>query len=182
MNIPALIIGGIALVFGRKFFWLFTGVMGFSAGFRVTELFQPGISPVIIAGVGILVGVTCAVIAIFLQKLAIGIAGLICGAYLTLMLLPLLRIPANHPWTWAFCLAGGILGTLLLVLFFDWALIALSALAGASLICQGLMPVLPAGLGFWIFSGLLLLGALVQGNLLMSETSPGGRRRRSALR
>lgn len=56
---------------------------------------------------------------------------------------------------------------LLVVFLFDWALIVLSSLAGASLISQALL--LPAEIAGVIFLALVIVGVVIQGFTLQQE-------------
>jgi uncharacterized membrane protein YkvI len=56
---------------------------------------------------------------------------------------------------------------LLVIFLFDWAIITLSSLAGASLITQAL--VLPSGIGGVIFLALVIVGVVIQGSTLQRE-------------
>jgi uncharacterized membrane protein YkvI len=69
--------------------------------------------------------------------------------------------------SWLVYLIGGIIGVLLVIFLFDWAIITLSSLAGASLITQALP--LPSGLGGIIFLGLVIIGVVIQGSTLQRE-------------
>jgi hypothetical protein len=55
---------------------------------------------------------------------------------------------------------GGIVGAILLLVLFDWALIVVSSLIGAHLIQSAI--VLPASGSTIVFIGLVVLGILVQ--------------------
>jgi hypothetical protein len=68
------------------------------------------------------------------------------------------------------------IGLLLVMFLFDWALIILTSLAGASLIVQSM--VADTGPGGIVFIGLFLLGVLIQGLVLMREETPAVRRYR----
>ena len=69
--------------------------------------------------------------------------------------------------SWIVYLIGGIIGALLVVFLFDWALIVLSSLAGASLISQALL--LPAGIAGVIFLALVIVGIVIQGFTLQQQ-------------
>jgi hypothetical protein len=56
---------------------------------------------------------------------------------------------------------------LLVIFLFDWALITLSSLAGASLITQALL--LPGGIGGVVFLALVIVGVVIQGSMLGRE-------------
>ncbi len=164
---------GIALLFaGRRIFWLVMGVVGFLFGFDLADRVL-GLDP---HGLGLLValfaGIVGIFVALFLQKVAIGVTGFVVGGYLTLVLLH--ADPANLATRdlLAF-LIGGIVAAVAALWLFEIALIVLSSLAGAALVEQsaGLAPAaaLPA------FVVLALLGVAVQAGI-------GPRRRRSRFR
>jgi hypothetical protein len=69
--------------------------------------------------------------------------------------------------SWLVYLIGGIIGVLLVIFLFDWALITLSSLAGASLITQAL--VLPGGIGGVLFLALVIVGVVIQGSTMQRE-------------
>lgn len=177
MDILSLITGAVALLAGRRAFWLFIGTLGFVAGFSAAEILFPTLSQAPMMAIGILAGVICGLTTIFLQRVAVGIAGLFAGAYLTLEFVRLTGF--SHPqYTWVICLAGGILGTVLLAYLFDWALIALSALVGANMCTLGLAALWPPLPKIWAFLLLLVIGLSAQINAHLSEKSPTFRKGR----
>jgi len=90
-NILIAILGVALLVAGRKVFWLFVGAAGFVTGVQLTlQLFHGPEGVAIIIGLGI--GLIFAVLAIFLQTIAIGIAGFLAGGYILLALATLLGL------------------------------------------------------------------------------------------
>jgi len=178
MNIPNLVVGSILLILGRKLFWLFVGCMGFVIGFGYAEHFlgpQPGY---IVVLVGIVMGVLGALCAIFLQSLAVGIAGFMAGGYLTLLLLDAVGFQQTQM-LWLVCLAGGVIGTVLLVFLFDYALIVLSSIIGSAQVVNSI-PIDPEIL-IWVFAGLVVFGCAVQAKIMSVEPGPDGRRRRKKI-
>jgi hypothetical protein len=165
MTIVNLLLGIALLLLGRRLFWLFVGVAGFLIGMEIAERFvvdTQGMKLLIAIGAGIL----GAVIAILLQKVAIAIAGFVIGGYLAV---ELLRASALFPKALAGIqgapfsvpyIIGGIIGAVLLFILFDWGLIVLSSLSGASLIAHNITfqshPI-P-----WLFVILVVVGILVQ--------------------
>jgi len=133
MDILNIVMGLVVLFFGRKLFWLFVGYVGFAAGFYYThQIFdmQSGSSVLLIAlGVGII----GAILAIFLQKVAITLSGFLAGGYLTTHLLQVLDVNPG-PFLLLVSIGGGIIGAILLWAVFDYALILLSSFVGASAI------------------------------------------------
>ena len=125
-------VGIVLLVFGRRLFWLFVGIAGFIAGFETAQQYL-ALQPVwIIWTIGLLCGLIGILVAIFFQRLAVGLSGFAAGSYIALYLASLTGGAALF---WVY-LAGGIIGAVLMYLLFDWALILLSSIAGASLIVQ----------------------------------------------
>jgi hypothetical protein len=158
------ILGGALLVAGRKLFWLFVAAAGFVTGFEVTTGYFQGPEAVAII-VGLVVGALFAILAIFLQTIAIGIAGFLAGGYILQTLISSFG-PTIAPWI--IYIVGGIIGVLLISFLFDWALITLSSLAGATLVVEALQ-LQSAGLVFMI---LFLAGVIIQGMAYRSEQRP----------
>ena len=165
LSLVSLILGAALLIAGRKLFWLFVGAAGFIAGLQLATQFWQG--PELLAVViGLAVGVVFALLAIFLQSVAIGVAGFLAGGYIFSVLGGMIGLNQGA-FSWIVYLIGGIVGVLLVIFLFDWALITLSSLAGASLITQVLL--LPSGLGGMIFLALVILGVVIQGFTMQRE-------------
>jgi hypothetical protein len=165
-----LLIGGLLLVLGRKLFWLFVAALGFVVALRLTSnlfVHQPGW--IALAG-ALLAGVIGALLAIFLQRLAIAVAGFLAGAYLTMAVLPVFLPHLEHS-GWLVAVIGGILGAVLLSAVFDWALIVLSSLSGASLIAQSLH--LRSAGATLVFLVAAVLGIIIQAGMKRGERPTG---------
>jgi hypothetical protein len=161
-----LILGGALLIAGRKLFWLFVGAAGFVTGVQLATRFWQG--PDILALIaGLMIGVIFALLAIFPQALVIGIAGFLIGAYVLTVPATMLGMDVTGATTWIIYITGGILGLILVSFLFDWALITLSSLAGASLITQAFFP--QGDTGVVIFFVLFIAGVLIQGSILRRE-------------
>jgi hypothetical protein len=107
----------------------------------------------------ILTGITGAVLAVFFQKIAVGLAGFAAGGYIGINLLLLLGFNLGQI-IWLPYLIGGIVGAVLLYLIFDWALIFVSSFSGASLIIQAVNFNPRLELGMYI--ALAILGIIFQ--------------------
>jgi hypothetical protein len=165
LSVISLILGAALLIVGRRLFWLFVGAAGFVAGMQLTSQFWQG--PEILAIIiGLVVGVVFALLAIFLQGVAIGVAGFLAGGYVLTVLAGMIGLNQGS-FSWLVYLIGGIIGVLLVIFLFDWALITLSSLAGASLITQAL--VLPGGIGGVLFLALVIVGVVIQGSTMQRE-------------
>ena len=162
MQLVPILVGVALLVFGRKLFWLFVGGVGFLAGVAIAaHLFseQSEASHLVIA---LACGVLGAILAILVKKIAVGLAGFIAGGILLHHLVQSFSsAQEQNPWI-AFAI-GGVLGMILIVVLFDWALIVLSSLVGSLLVVQELH--LP-DVGAAVLSIVLLVcGILVQSRL-----------------
>jgi hypothetical protein len=165
LSVVSIILGGALLIAGRKLFWLFVGAAGFVAGLQLATQFWQGPELLAII-VGLVVGVIFALLAIFLQGVAIGVAGFLAGGYVLTVLAGMIGLNQGA-FSWVIYLIGGVIGVLLVILLFDWALITLSSLAGASLITQALL--LPSGLAGVVFIALVIVGVVIQGSMMQQE-------------
>lgn len=160
-----ILLGGALLLAGRKLFWLFVGGIGFVTGLQFSANFWQG--PENLALVfGLIVGVIFALLAVFLQTIAIGIAGFFAGGYSLTTLAGMLGMDTSAIF-WIIYVIGGIIGLVVVLYLFDWAIITLSSLAGASLLLQALFP--QSGAGGVFFAVLFIIGVIVQGSVLRSE-------------
>lgn len=162
--LPALLVGAVLLLLGRKLFWLFVGAAGFFFGMEAAATALPH-QPDAALIAGLILGLICAVIAILVQKVAIGIAGFLSGGYFLMVALRAWEIqtPGSE---WIAFLIGGIIGAVLMYAVFNWALIILSSISGAHLIVQPLA--LTHEMATAAFVVLVVVGILVQGRLLSS--------------
>jgi hypothetical protein len=155
-----LLTGLVVLLFGRKLFWLFVGYVGFVTGYYYTTqvlVMQPGVLAILIAiGIGIL----GAILATFLQKAAILVSGFLAGGYVAIHLFTSLGGGTSTALFWLAQLIGGVIGALVLWLLFDYALIVLSAVVGASALITANM--FPSQLNQFLFFLFVLIGIIVQ--------------------
>ena len=122
------------LILGRRLFWLALAALGFVAGMTYARDLLPGQSEGTALLIGLAAGVIGALLAVFLQKIAIGAAGFLAGGYLVL---GLFRLIDAEPSALGF-VVGGVVGLILIYPLFDWGLIILSSLAGALILVQTL--------------------------------------------
>jgi hypothetical protein len=166
MAILSVLVGAALLFFGRKVFWLFVAGAGFVAGLGfANRVLQAPEAIGVIIGIGI--GLLAALLAVFLQRFAIGLAGFLVGGYLAWQyLVPLFHL--QHGWLpWLAFIIGGIIGLILVDVFLDWALIALSSLAGASLVTDALN--LSGGIALLAFIILIAIGVSYQARELRGD-------------
>jgi hypothetical protein len=161
-----LALGAALLVGGRRVFWLLVGSVGFLVGLQVaTRLIHRSEVLVIVSALAL--GALFAMMAVFLETIAIGLASFLGGGYALLGIASLLGVGQGTA-SVALFVFGGVLGALLTVLLFDWALITISTLAGAAMVLGSLILLQPAARGP-IYVALVILGVLIQGVGLRRE-------------
>lgn len=152
-------IGALLLLFGRKVFWIFVGAAGFVAGVAAARSLLGPQSEWLVLAVGVVAGLVGAVLAVVLERVAVGIGGFLIGGYLLATLALALGWAGGGTATVAW-LVGGVIGALVVSLLLDPALIVLSSLAGAALLTESLA--LGAAIAPWVFAAALALGLVVQ--------------------
>lgn len=170
LNVFNLLLGTFLLIAGRKLFWLFVGALGFITGLQLASRFAEGNEATAII-VALVLGVIFALIAVFLQRMAVSAAGFFAGGFVLTALAERLGMLDGGLLFWGLYIVGGILGVILVMLLFDWALITLSSLAGASLILQSFEFQNTAG-GI-VFFLLVVTGVVIQGLILRREARKG---------
>lgn len=159
------ILGSGLLLAGRRLFWLLLGAIGFAVGVETARRLIHGTDLVTLAA-AIGLGILFALLAVFIESIAIGLAGFLGGGYVLFALAGILGLQGRVADITAFVI-GGIIGVALVILLFDWALISISSLAGAAMVVSGL------GIGpnirGAVYLALLLLGVLVQGFTLRQQ-------------
>ncbi len=161
------VIGLLLLLLGRSLFWLFVAAAGFVIGAEITPLILPHQSELFTILVALFLGIFGAILAICVQKLAVCLAGFAGGAYLAITLLQprthagfLQHSVAAGPFWWLWVLAAGVIGAIVMIAFFNWALIIFSSAQGAHFILQAFPA--PAAYQLFLFIALAIIGILVQ--------------------
>jgi hypothetical protein len=155
----SVLIGVVVLFFGRKLFWLCVAAIGFAAGVELAPRLVQEPSVLLSLTIALLLGIIGALLALFLQKIAIAVLGFLAGGKLAGAIAAAFFVHYAQHSTIIF-LIGGIIGAILLLVLFDWALIVVSALIGAHLI-QSVITLPQSGLTI-VFIGLAVIGILVQ--------------------
>ncbi len=171
LSIPIIsgVIGVVVLLFGRRLFWLCVAAIGFAAGIEIAPHLANQPTPLLSLSFALVFGLVGALLALFLQKLAIGIAGFLAGGRLAIALVATFFVQyATHDWL--VFIIGGLVGAVLLLAVFDWALILISSLIGAHLITR-LITLPPTGLTL-VFGGLVLCGIVIQATAFRRRAVP----------
>ena len=154
-----LLVGAVLLTAGRQFFWLFVGCIGFAAGLQ----YAPGLwditSPLLLILLSIVTGIVGALLSVIFQKIGIGLAGFAGGGFMAVNLLRFLDLESETLF-WLSYIVGGIIGAILLFMVFEWALIIVSAFAGAMVIIQTVD--LNPRMTPWLLFALFVFGILIQ--------------------
>lgn len=166
IQISSILVGLAVLTLGRKLFWLVVGVAGFITGLMVVARLMNDQPDGVVLVVAIVAGLIGAGLAIVVQKVAVGLAGLLLGGATTLSLLDL-GGAASEPWSWLVVLIGAGLGLGLALALLEPALVILSALAGAILITQAVNLSPLATLSLFVI--LLAAGIIIQMKMLVKE-------------
>ena len=161
-----ILVGLVLLFAGRSLFWLFVACVGFASGYHYAQQIGAIHSPILVLILSIAAGAVGAIIAIFFQKAAILIAGFAAGGYVVLSLFnQFAELPAQM--VWLPYIIGGIIGAVILFFVFDWALIFLSTLTGATLIVQ--MVAFKPWVEITLFLALVIAGIAFQTKTMTGE-------------
>ena len=161
VTIVGVLIGIVILFFGRRLFWLCVAAVGFTVGVEIAPLLVNEPSSVLALVIALVFGVLGALLALFLQKVAIAVLGFLAGGKLATAIAAAFFVHyAQHP-TIIF-VGGGIVGAILLLAVFGWALIVVSSFIGAYLIVFQDAIVLPPTGSTIVFIGLAIVGIFVQ--------------------
>jgi hypothetical protein len=159
--IVGILIGGVILFFGRKLFWLCVAAVGFAIGVEIAPQLVHEPSSLLALVVALVFGLLGALLALFLQKIAIAVLGFLAGGKLACAIAAAFFVHYPQYSTIIF-IVGGVIGAILLLVLFDWALIVFSSLIGAHLIVfQGAVTLPPTG-STLVFIGLAIIGIIVQ--------------------
>lgn len=170
MDIISVVVGLAILILGRQLFWLFVGGVGFLIGLQFAPQVVAGQPDWVIILVALGLGLLGALLAIIVQRFAVGLAGFLGGGAVAVSLFETVGAPTGGFALLPF-LVGGIIGAMLVAALFDWAIIILSSFVGANLVVQGLPIDPPLALG--LFALLLVVGIVAQARLLRTGTLRG---------
>src|ERR1700745_582753 len=154
VTIVGVLIGSVILFFGRKLFWLCVSAVGCAVGVEIAPHLVNEPSSVFALLVALALGVLGALLALFLQKIAIAVLGFLSGGKLAGAIAGAFFVHYAQYSTFIF-LAGGVLGAILLLVLFDWGLIVVSSLIGAHLMQSAI--VLPPSGSTILFIGLAII-------------------------
>ena len=109
MDLIRVMVGVAMLTLGQKLFWLFVGGIGFVYGMNIAAEFFRGQPDWIVIGIALLAGLLGSLIAVFLQNVAVWLAGFSAGGYFLVNLLDIFGWDDSRLF-WLSFLVGGIIG------------------------------------------------------------------------
>ncbi|MEM7050273.1 MAG: hypothetical protein AAF604_11475 [Acidobacteriota bacterium] len=164
--VAATLLGGLLLLAGRKVFWLAVGVTGFAFGLALAIQYLRLESFWLHVTLAVLAGVLGVLLAFFVQRLAVAVAGFLLGGQGGLLLWQALEVaPDLAPWM--VFVAAGLVVSILAGSLFEMALVLLSAVVGANLVVDAWGGQPPWSLLIIVL--LALFGAFVQLTFLERE-------------
>src|SRR5262249_51855749 len=159
VTIVGVLIGIAILFFGRKLFWLCVAAWGFAVGVEIAPLLVNEASSLLALLIALAFGVLGALLALFVQKVAIAVLGFLAGGKIATAIAAAFFVHYAQYSTIIF-VVGGLFGGILLVAGFGWALIVVSSFIGAYLI-ESAFTLPPTG-STLVFIGLAIVGMFVQ--------------------
>lgn len=150
------------LMLGRRLYWLFVAGMGFVVAMDMAATYLDGTGEWLTLALGIAAGLAGALFAIFLQRLAVGIAGFAALAYIAAHVsAPFLLDDRAELLV---VVVAGIVGAVFASVLFDWALILLSSMAGAVLLVDAFA--LDDPMAFVVMAVVAIAGISIQANFM----------------
>lgn len=145
--IAQIVLGLIETLFGRKLFWLFVAIGGFLIGWFVVPsiyaAFSDGASMELWVRVliGVVAGIVFGSLAMRFTKLMVSLAGFFIFGTATVVAVRYFGgdIPSGSVNHWLAFICGGVAGSVIMGLLFNWALIVLTSLIGAAATADGIM-------------------------------------------
>ena len=134
--------GLLVLFFGRRFFWVYIGLVGLLSGFELAREMFPLQPQWVFLLAGLVLGICMAALAMAFQYVAVALAGFAGGTYLALQIAVVLPMVDPNQIHSSLLIIPGILTAIVCIVIFNPALIVLSSLTGAVLLTQ-LAPVDP---------------------------------------
>lgn len=168
--VPHIVGGFLLLFFGRKMFWLFVGITGFLAGTTFGAYLLQGQPAMIHWAFAIGLGIIGILLALFAQKLAVVLAGFYSGGYFLITILDAANFNLHQP-MWVPFVVGGIIGAILLSVMFDWALILISSLVGATALVRTMN--LTLQVEALCFFALVIIGIMSQAKMMATDRREG---------
>ena len=157
------VIGAVLLFLGRELNFIFAGAMAALIGFRLTPLLPPQWPWWSDTAFMITLALIAAIIVLLNERVGYFVSGFLGGGFLLVEYYApnVLSVP------WLPFVIGGVIGSLILGLLTEWALILVSAAIGASYILN--LFVLNPTAEVLVGAGLFIIGALTQVIIMQAQ-------------
>ena len=157
------VIGAILLFLGRELNFLFAAAMAILWGFRLAPLLPDAWPSWGLWAFVITLALVAAIIAMTNERIGYFLSGFLAGSFFLVEYFA----PGVATVPWLLFFIGGVIGTLILGLLTEWAMILVSSTIGAAYVL-GLFRVNPTA-EILIGAGLFIVGALTQVILMQSQ-------------
>ena len=158
------------LMLGRRLYWLFVAGVGFVVTMGLATEYLETPEEWMTLALAIAVGLAGALLAIFLQKLAVAIAGFAAAAYFAYAVAETIGLGGSLQIVGV--LVVGVLGAIFASVVFDWALILLSSLTGGVLLVDAFD--LEPTLALVVMVIVAIAGISIQANMLHRDRRKHG--------
>lgn len=128
-------IGFISLLTGRQLYWLYSGGVAFISTFFLAPLFYNLTAGLNLFFTALGIGVVVAFLTFLVGRIMVALAVFLAGGYL-LVIVPRVLGWETDWFSWVAFVIAGLIAAVLVLVWFDFTLIVLSSLTGASLITQ----------------------------------------------
>ena len=165
MDVVRGVIAGVLLFLGRELNFLFAAAMAAFIGLRLTPLLPsqwPGWADFAFMG---LLAVIAAVITLINPRVGYFLSGFLAGGYFLIEYFQ----PGVPTFSWLLFLIGGVIGSLIIGIFTEWALMVVSCLVGAYYVTN--LFTLSSTAEILVGSGLFIIGALTQVILMRMQNN-----------
>jgi hypothetical protein len=160
-GILALALGTVSLLFGRKLFWVLAALIGLATGIILASQVLPTQTGLIHLIIAVVVGILCALLAIFAEKVMLVLAGFLGLGILGSLIGSLFQSASLN---WILFIVFGVFGALLMSRFMEWAVVIISSFIGAIMVSTGLGLIIHLQflLDLLVFLALIALGIFFQ--------------------
>ncbi len=171
-SLLTLILGALLLFLGRPLFWLTIAILGFLVGMQLASELLIGQPDRLQLFAAVAAGLLGAAVTVVFRRLAFAVGGFLAGGYLAMAITDaVIDVPAAQTnWTLLWFVIGGILGAVIAAIIMDYAIIALTSLAGAGAIVSALEA--SASMQLLLLIVLTLVGFLIQRYLWLPSAKP----------
>lgn len=145
--VAQIVIGLLETLFGRKLFWLFVAIGGFLIGWFVVPAIYGAVNDGaslelwVRVVIGVVAGLVLGSLAMKFTRLMVAIAGFFIFGTATVLIVRYFggNIPSGSSNHWIAFVCGGVVGSFVMGLLFEWALIVLTSLFGAAATADGII-------------------------------------------